>query len=66
MQIFKVCDTCELRNACARDNRCYRPRTLEVATRECKEANEALVAAVTRVNNAILALKQAMQAEEQS
>ncbi len=57
------CRSCEMPSSCQRDNRCYRPRTLEAATKECREAAEALQAAAKRLNNAMSALQLAKAAE---
>lgn len=59
----ETCARCEMPNSCARDKRCYCPRTLDSATKECKEAAAVLNAASTRMNNAIQALRLAMELE---
>jgi len=58
------CETCEMRSSCARDRRCYRPRTLAHWLKELEEADLAVRAALRRMNEAAIGLKAAWEREK--
>lgn len=55
------CDTCEMRASCARDGRCYRPRTPDYLVREYEKAAEAYDVAAKNLMDAAKAVQQILK-----
>jgi cell division inhibitor SulA len=61
---FEHCQGCEMRASCARDRRCWRPRTVTHWLKELEEADHAVRAALKRMGNAAEGLLSAWKREK--